>query len=61
MKNSFEILFKDLRDLGMTNVKASVKVDNFSSLKMAEKVGFKVCETIYKNNEPYYFVLQKSI
>ena len=61
MKNSFMIVFEDLKKLGKTKVKASIKADNYSSLKLVEKVGFVIRETVYKNNKPYSFVLEKYI
>jgi RimJ/RimL family protein N-acetyltransferase len=59
MKSSFKIVFDDLKRLGKSKVKAAIMANNYPSLKLVEKAGFVMCETIYKNNEPYSFVLEK--
>jgi RimJ/RimL family protein N-acetyltransferase len=59
MKLSFEILFNDLKKLGYTKISASIKAENFASLKLAEKVGYKIAKTTYKNNKPYSYLLDK--
>jgi RimJ/RimL family protein N-acetyltransferase len=61
MKISFSILEKDLKKMGKIKVKASVKVDNLSSLRLVEKMGYQICNTIYRNGRPYYHILEKQI
>jgi RimJ/RimL family protein N-acetyltransferase len=61
MKASFKILFTDLKKLGKTKIKASIKANNPASLKLVERMGYEICETIYKNNKPYSYVLEKNI
>jgi RimJ/RimL family protein N-acetyltransferase len=61
MKSSFEILFKDLKRLGNTKVNASIKAENYASLKLAEKMGYKITKITYKNNRPYSYLLEKNL
>jgi RimJ/RimL family protein N-acetyltransferase len=61
MKCSFEILFKDLKSLGNTKVSASIKAENYASLKLAEKMGYKIVKTTHKNNRPYSYLLEKQL
>lgn len=61
MKSSFEILFKDLKRLGNTKINASIKAENYASLRLAEKMGYKITKISYKNNRPYSYLLEKHL
>ncbi|HKR74861.1 MAG TPA: GNAT family N-acetyltransferase [Candidatus Nitrosocosmicus sp.] len=61
MKSSFEILFKDLKRLGNTKINASIKAENYASLRLAEKMGYKITKITYKNNKPYSYMLEKHL
>lgn len=61
MKKSFSILEEDLKKMGKNKVKASVKADNLSSLKLVEKMGYQLSETSFKNGKPYFHIFEKQI
>jgi RimJ/RimL family protein N-acetyltransferase len=61
MIESFKIAFEDLKKLGIKKLKASIKVDNYSSVKLVEKLGFSVCDSIYKENKIYSYIFEKNL
>jgi len=61
MNASFNILFEELRKLGRTKSKACIKSNNSSSLRFIEKLGYRLYETKYDDENHRYYIFQRDL
>ncbi|MBA3750500.1 MAG: GNAT family N-acetyltransferase [Nitrosopumilus sp.] len=57
----FVIVFKELKELGITKIRASIRIDNVSSLNLGQKMGYKYTGIISKNNKPFAYKVEKKL
>jgi len=56
---AYELVFLEAKRLGVKKLTATVKVDRPTSLRFEEKLGWKKKKTIYNNNKPYSYNIEK--
>ena len=56
---AYELVFLEAKVLGLKKLFATVKVNRPTSLRFEEKLGWIKKKTIYKNNEPYSYHIEK--
>ena len=56
---AYELVFLEAKELGLKKLIATVKVDRPTSLRFEEKLGWIKKKTIYKNDKPYSYNIEK--
>jgi RimJ/RimL family protein N-acetyltransferase len=56
-----ELIFREAVRLGIPKLKDTIKIGNKASLNLALKTGFVYTGTVYADNQPYAYTLEKAI
>lgn len=57
--NAYNLVFEEAKKLGLKKIKATVKIDRPTPIKFEEKLGWKIVKTVYKNEHPYSYYIEK--
>jgi RimJ/RimL family protein N-acetyltransferase len=55
------LLYNELKEFGIKKVHGSIKIENEKAINLAKKMGYRIINTIYKDNRPYAYYLEKEL